>query len=638
MSTRRTFNLSQRRTLFDQANGLCRECGQPLPQGWHADHVVPFSRGGETAVDNGQALCPPCNIRKGATIVPQPGSYELRRWQSRALTSVSKLYSVRQRNFLVVACPGAGKTRVAIEVLKDYAFSCNRRVIVVVPSDALREQWIRRLHSYGGAFAMPRQGGEMWKAQDTSAVVTYAGLDVIKKHLRAHMERSGVEYVVVFDEIHHASDGARGNVWGAAVNAVFRDNPSVHMTLSMSGTPFRADGCPIAFLQYRDGNAVADVMYEYQHALSDGVVRPILFYGQIGEVDWIDHDGERQTHSTSVEIADDRVEAQRYNLATRFDSRIAKDMCLSAIAHLIELRRDDHDAGMIVFAADQDQAIRWRNWFQTKVKDQVALVTSHTVDSRKQLEGFTNGTNSIIVCVDMIGEGVDIPRLRVAVYLGRVRDSASKLWQYLGRIMRVPPDEVKLAWEAKWYMVQDPKLRAWAMEIREAMNAVAEERERQQQDGADSAEPRRPLVALHTQVTGEEVYQIHEQLHVTQDVWTAIERHARGIAPTIGIDWWTIAKGLLAMKGVVVPTSMPNPESTQTYMEEKEAKQRVVDLVKRYGGILTDMHHVSRFSFVWDELKRIDGCRHADCTTEQYLRRIEILNTWIAAGGQYHER
>ncbi len=641
MSTRRTFNLSQRRTLFDQANGLCRECGQPLPQGWHADHVVPFSRGGETAVDNGQALCPSCNLRKGATIVSNGNGNEPRQWQADALNWIGDLYSDRQRNFLVVACPGAGKTRVAIEVLNEYAFSRNRRVIVVVPSDALRDQWIDTLFNYG-AFAMPRQGGEMWKPQAPSAVVTYAGLQAIKQYLRPHMERSGYEYVVVFDEIHHASDGARGNVWGTAVNDMFRDNPSVHMTLSMSGTPFRADGCPIAFLKYVDGAARADVTYGYQAALGDQVVRPVVFYGQIGKVDWIDRDGERQTHSTSAEVADDRVEAQRYNLATRSDSRIAQSMCNAAIAHLNELRREDDKAGMIVFAPDQNSAIKWRNWFQQKVKDQVALVTSDTSDSRQQLDDFRKGTNSIIVCVDMIGEGVDIPRLRVAVYLGRVRDSESKLWQYLGRIMRVPKGEESLEREAKreakWYMVQDPKLRAWAMKIREEVNAAAEERERKLCEAIGPRDPLPSLVALSTHSTGEEVFPIHTQLHVTQAVWTAVERHARAVAPDLGSDWFTIAKSMLAVKGVVVPDSMPHPESTNSYQREKETKALVSHLARRYGGILTDMHSVNRYGFVWEQLKRIDGLAHADCTTEHYLRRIETLKTWIAAGGRYHER
>jgi 5-methylcytosine-specific restriction endonuclease McrA len=45
--------------------GRCQSCGVPLSADFHADHIVPFSRGGQTVVNNGQALCPPCNLRKG---------------------------------------------------------------------------------------------------------------------------------------------------------------------------------------------------------------------------------------------------------------------------------------------------------------------------------------------------------------------------------------------------------------------------------------------------------------------------------------------------------------------------------------------------------------------------------------------
>ena len=74
MAERRRFNDSERAALFLAADGKCEcsgcgacgpdGCGIPLGPGWHADHVKPFSRHGETDVINGQALCPPCNLKK----------------------------------------------------------------------------------------------------------------------------------------------------------------------------------------------------------------------------------------------------------------------------------------------------------------------------------------------------------------------------------------------------------------------------------------------------------------------------------------------------------------------------------------------------------------------------------------------
>lgn len=55
-----------RAALFVAADGRCRICGAVLGAGWHADHVVPWSRSGRTNVNEMQALCASCNLKKGA--------------------------------------------------------------------------------------------------------------------------------------------------------------------------------------------------------------------------------------------------------------------------------------------------------------------------------------------------------------------------------------------------------------------------------------------------------------------------------------------------------------------------------------------------------------------------------------------
>jgi len=61
----RRFTLRQRRALYVVSGGLCERCGADLPDGWHADHVQPWAKGGATDVANGKALCPKCNLEKG---------------------------------------------------------------------------------------------------------------------------------------------------------------------------------------------------------------------------------------------------------------------------------------------------------------------------------------------------------------------------------------------------------------------------------------------------------------------------------------------------------------------------------------------------------------------------------------------
>jgi 5-methylcytosine-specific restriction endonuclease McrA len=62
----RRFRPAARVALFLAAQGHCAACGEPLRPSWHADHVEPVSAGGATEPANGQALCPRCNLVKGA--------------------------------------------------------------------------------------------------------------------------------------------------------------------------------------------------------------------------------------------------------------------------------------------------------------------------------------------------------------------------------------------------------------------------------------------------------------------------------------------------------------------------------------------------------------------------------------------
>ena len=61
--TRRLFTRRERSALRLVAGNQCEACGCNLTK-FHADHRKPFSKGGKTELNNGQALCPPCNLRK----------------------------------------------------------------------------------------------------------------------------------------------------------------------------------------------------------------------------------------------------------------------------------------------------------------------------------------------------------------------------------------------------------------------------------------------------------------------------------------------------------------------------------------------------------------------------------------------
>lgn len=71
LDDQREFTSEQKIAIYRKANGECvnpnynPDCsGHCDWDNWHADHIVPHSRGGRTTVENGQLLCPSCNLKK----------------------------------------------------------------------------------------------------------------------------------------------------------------------------------------------------------------------------------------------------------------------------------------------------------------------------------------------------------------------------------------------------------------------------------------------------------------------------------------------------------------------------------------------------------------------------------------------
>ena len=58
----RSFTDSQKRTAYEKQSGICPKCGKHFGiEEMEGDHIIPWSLGGKTEVENLQMLCKDCN-------------------------------------------------------------------------------------------------------------------------------------------------------------------------------------------------------------------------------------------------------------------------------------------------------------------------------------------------------------------------------------------------------------------------------------------------------------------------------------------------------------------------------------------------------------------------------------------------
>jgi hypothetical protein len=86
----------------------CALCGGDLREtGYHIDHIVPFSKGGQSKEENLQPLCPKCNLTKSNKEIPaEPSPKPIEQIVVRCKRCNQLMRLPRNRGTLRVTCPG----------------------------------------------------------------------------------------------------------------------------------------------------------------------------------------------------------------------------------------------------------------------------------------------------------------------------------------------------------------------------------------------------------------------------------------------------------------------------------------------------------------------------------------------------
>jgi len=410
----------------------------------------------------------------------RPTRIRLRPWQSEAL---DRLANSRSPDFLAVATPGAGKTTFALTAaVQDLADHPGRRLIVVAPTQHLKHQWSRAALRFG-LHLDPE-----WSSRDGALpgdmhgiVTTYQQVATSSRALAA----LAADAFVVFDEIHHAGDD---RAWGTSVLEAFS---GAGRRLSLSGTPFRSDTSAIPFVDYHLDEARSDYEYGYGEALADrGVVRPVYFPRINGFMEWVAPDGEVLSATFDDELGREQAN-QRLRTALSLEGQWLPVVLDQAHERLVALREHHPEAAGLVIAMDQAHAQDIARVLRERHGVPVVVATSDDPDASSHIAGFAASSDPWIVAVRMVSEGVDIPRLRIAVF---ATTTTTELFfrQAVGRVVRWTPGlhgPGARTQPAYFFLPDDARLRTYSAELSESRRHSLRKRRGSDEDAPLSAEP-----------------------------------------------------------------------------------------------------------------------------------------------------
>jgi superfamily II DNA or RNA helicase len=327
------------------------------------------------------------------------GNLGLRKPQMGALyTVLAHLISAPQEPATIVMPTGTGKTDTISALILAGLFV---RTLVVVPSDALRDQIaagivaLKNLRAMGAVndnvkSAVVKKISSGLKEEEVEELITCNVIVATPQSLQnfsdAALERlASLCSHLIFDEAHHVA----ALTW-KKVKKAFSGKPSLQFT----ATPFREDKKSL------EGKIIYH--YSLREAQADGYFQEIEFHP-----------------------------IREYNPKLG-DEAVAK----KAIELLDADLKDGKDHLLLVRARSQVKAKQLHEIYKELTKLDLILIHSGVKDKDIILNDIKNKKYRIIICVAMLGEGFDLPELKIAAIHDQHQSPAVTL-QFIGRLTRV---------------------------------------------------------------------------------------------------------------------------------------------------------------------------------------------------------
>ena len=327
----------------------------------------------------------------------------LRQPQIGALYSILGHLKLPAEAGIVVLPTGTGKTETMLAAL--IANQC-QRLLVVVPSDALRTQISEKFSTLGllkefkilaedtayPAVGVIRKGfasAAEFQAFVAKSNVIVATMAILKKLVKENLAHLAAECSHLFiDEAHHV----KAKSW-EDVKEHF-DNRKI---IQFTATPFRNDG------QRLEGKVLFN--FPLREAQNQGYYKKIEF------------------------------------LAVSVPKLKEADKVIAETA-IARLRADlkSHNHILMARCATKDRADEVFKLYEQETDLQPVLLYSNAPQAKESYQKILKKQARIIVCVDMLGEGFDLPELKIAAFHD-IRKSLPITLQLAGRFTRTRFDE-----------------------------------------------------------------------------------------------------------------------------------------------------------------------------------------------------
>lgn len=341
------------------------------------------------------------NVKVKRESTTEPG---LRLPQFGALAAIQAHWSVCSDAATVVMPTGTGKTETMIMTIANERIN---RAVIVVPSNLLREQTVNKLCTFGVLKKIGVVDGKsisptvvLLKSapkspEEFNELLNNSNVIVVTMSLVNRLSEEQCKIIVDFaellivDEAHHIM----ANSW---MN--FKEHFLQKKILQFTATPFRNDGKKI------DGKIIYN--YPLHKAQKEGYFQKINFY---------------PIHEFNEKKGD-------YEIAKKAIECLEKDIA-DKKEHIVLVRTTKIDRAEYLYEHI------YKKYYS---KYNPVLIVSKIVsakEKKERIENLKTLKSRIVVCVDMFGEGIDIPNLKIAAIHDKYQSLPITL-QFVGRFAR----------------------------------------------------------------------------------------------------------------------------------------------------------------------------------------------------------